>query len=202
MSTSLAPVKTPEGQAELTHRVRRLSQRHRTLLLLVDGRRSVAEVLQLAAAAGVPREVFDELLALGLIAMEGLGAQLPAEIDHVDLPLAPEESVLPAGALMAESQQGEGGQVESAAGFLEEEGLAPLSDPNLDEAREMLIRAVRNEAPVTGSLTLMKLRRATTREALQELLEEVELRIRKPRKQIIASQTMRHVRHLLSLPPP
>jgi len=202
MSTSLAPVKTPEGQAELTHRVRRLSQRHRTLLLLVDGRRSVAEVLQLAAAAGVPREIFDELLALGLIAMEGLGAQLPAEIDHVDLPLAPEESVLPAGALMAESQQGEGGQVESAAGFLEEEGLAPLSDPNLDEAREMLIRAVRNEAPVTGSLTLMKLRRATTREALQELLEEVELRIRKPRKQIIASQTMRHVRHLLSLPPP
>ena len=202
MSTSLAPVKTPEGQAELTHRVRRLSQRHRTLLLLVDGRRSVAEVLQLAAAAGVPREVFDELLALGLIAMEGLGAQLPAEIDHVDLPLAPEESVLPAGALMAESQQGEGGQVESAAGFLEEEGLVPLSDPNLEEAREMLIRAVRNEAPVTGSLTLMKLRRATTREALQELLEEVELRIRKPRKQIIASQTMRHVRHLLSLPPP
>jgi hypothetical protein len=66
----------------------------------------------------------------------------------------------------------------------------------------MLIRAVRNEAPVTGSLTLMKLRRATTREALQDLLEEVEQRIRKPRKQIIASQTMRHVRHLLSLPPP
>lgn len=203
MSTSLAPVKTPEGQAELTHRVRRLSQRHRTLLLLVDGRRSVAEVLQLAAAAGVPREIFDELLALGLIAVEGLDVGGPLEVDHVDLPIASEESELPpAGALMAESAQGEGGQVESAAGFLEEEGLAPLSDPNLDEAREMLIRAVRNEAPVTGSLTLMKLRRATTREALQDLLEEVEQRIRKPRKQIIASQTMRHVRHLLSLPPP
>jgi len=203
MSTSLAPVKTPEGQAELTHRVRRLGQRHRTLLLLVDGRRSIAEVLQLAAAAGVPREIFDELLALGLIAVEGLAAGAPVEVDHVDLPIAPEESGLPpAGALMAESVQREGAQVESAAGFLEEEGLAPLNDPNLDEAREMLIRAVRNEAPVTGSLTLMKLRRATTREALQDLLEEVEQRIRKPRKQIIASQTIRHVKHLLSLPPP
>jgi hypothetical protein len=63
-----------------------------------------------------------------------------------------------------------------------------------------LLRAVRQEAPVSGALTLMKLRRASTREAVEALLDEVEQRLRKPRRQIIAAQTMRHVRHLLSLP--
>ena len=40
----------------------------------------------------------------------------------------------------------------------------------------------------------------STREAVEALLDEVEARLRKPRRQIIAAQTMRHVRHLLSLP--
>jgi hypothetical protein len=62
------------------------------------------------------------------------------------------------------------------------------------------MRAVRQEAPVSGALTLMKLKRASNRETLEALLDEVELRLRKPRRQIIAAQTMRHVRHLLSLP--
>jgi hypothetical protein len=48
----------------------------------------------------------------------------------------------------------------------------------------------------------MKLKRATTRDELEALLEEVEQRLRKPHRMIIAAQTMRHVRHLLSLPPP
>ena len=73
-------------------------------------------------------------------------------------------------------------------------------DRPLAEARELLLRAVRQEAPVSGALTLMTLRRATTREAVESLLDEVEQRLRKPRRQIIAAQTMRHVRHLLSLP--
>ena len=207
MSSSLAPAKTPEGHAELTHRVRRLSQRHRTMLLLVDGRRSVAEVLQTAQAAGVPREIFDELLALGLVTLGGLtlagmppGELAAGDADHVELPLATEESQLPASrSLMPESQHSE--QPASGTAAFDEERPEPLADPNLEEARAMLMRAVRNEAPVTGSLTLMKLRRATTREALEELLDEVEQRIRKPRKQIVAAQTIRHVRHLLSLPP-
>ena len=39
----MPPVKTAAGQDELTHRSRGLGQRHRTLLLLVDGRRSSDE---------------------------------------------------------------------------------------------------------------------------------------------------------------
>ena len=64
------------------------------------------------------------------------------------------------------------------------------------------MRALRAQAPVSGSLTLMKLRRATTRDEVEALLDEVEQRLRKPHRMIIAAQTMRHVRHLLSLPDP
>jgi hypothetical protein len=81
----------------------------------------------------------------------------------------------------------------------EDEGEARIDRP-LHEARALLLRAVRSEAPVAGALTLLKLKRASTRESLESLLDEVEQRLRKPHRQIIAAQTMRHVRHLLSLP--
>jgi hypothetical protein len=72
----------------------------------------------------------------------------------------------------------------------------------LQEARELLMRALKAQAPVSGSLTLMKLRRAATRDEVEALLDEVEQRLRKPHRMIIAAQTMRHVRHLLGLPDP
>jgi hypothetical protein len=186
MPPTTAPVKTADGQAELTHRTRRLSQRHRTVLLLVDGRRSVDEVLRQAAQAGGPAECFHELVALGLIDVD--------PVAHVELPLEPppEDSLLPpTRSLLPES-----------SGWTPLDSRAGVPDAPLEEARELLLRAVRNEAPVSGSLTIMKLKRAASREDLEALLDEVEQRIRKPRKQIIAAQTMRHVRHLLSLPAP
>jgi hypothetical protein len=184
------PAKTAEGQAELAHRTRGLSQRHRTVLLLVDGRRSAAQVVATALAAGVNATVFDELVTLGLVAVP--------EVDHVDLPL---ESVAPAG---------DSSLLPSVRSLLPESGWSTLSgvaadagvDRPLQEARELLMRALRAQAPVTGSLTLMKLKRATTRDEVESLLDEVEQRLRKPHRMIIAAQTMRHVRHLLSLPPP
>jgi len=52
-------------------------------------------------------------------------------------------------------------------------------------------------APVAGSLTLMRLRRARTREELAGLLDEVEQRIAKPPRPLAAAQTLRRVRDLL-----
>jgi hypothetical protein len=193
MAPPLAPFKTAAGQEELTRRVRGLSQRHRTVLLLVDGRRSQAEVLQLAAQAGAPDSCFDDLLSLGLI-------EVPpdaAEAVHVELPLAdddidelPDESALTATATLAPEST-----------WAMSESAATIDGP-LEEARAILLRALRNEAPVTGALTARKLKRASTRSQLEELLDEVEQRIRKPRKMIVTAQTLRHVRHLLSLPLP
>ena len=53
MVTGNAPIKTPDGQAELATRARQLSQRHRTVLLLVNGRRTEEQVKRLAEQAGV-----------------------------------------------------------------------------------------------------------------------------------------------------
>jgi hypothetical protein len=75
-------------------------------------------------------------------------------------------------------------------------------DNAMEEARGILLRAVRAEAPVAGSLTMLRLRRARTREDLESLLEEVEGRIFKPFKGLWASQTMARVRELLATQPP
>jgi hypothetical protein len=176
------PQLTAAGQAELTTRRHRLSQRHRTVLFLVDGRRSEDDVRALAVQAGAGAQCLDDLMALGLV---GSAGQAP-----VDAARGSESSLLPS----SQSLQGE-----STWSVLDDDKAAPADRP-FSEARELLLRAVRLEAPVAGTLTMMKLRRATSREDLEALLDEVEQRLRKPRRQIIAAQTLRHVRHLLSLP--
>ncbi|MES3012975.1 MAG: hypothetical protein V4750_04485 [Pseudomonadota bacterium] len=73
------PLKTDAGLDELRRRTRKLSQRHRTVLLLVDGRRSRDEVLELAHKAGVAASFFDELVALGLVDAGASAAPAPAD---------------------------------------------------------------------------------------------------------------------------
>jgi hypothetical protein len=183
------PVKTADGQNELAHRSRGLSQRHRTVLLLIDGRRTVAQIVTTAQAAGVQSTVFDELMSMGMVSAGDRG--------RVDLPLegAPggDSSLLPSvRSLLPESEWS----------TLSSMPPATEVDRPLQEARELLMRALRAQAPVSGSLTLMKLKRALTRDDVEALLDEVEQRLRKPHRMIIAAQTMRHVRHLLTLPGP
>ena len=217
MPPPFVPVKTPEGQAELSQRTLRLSQRHRTALLLVDGRRSMVQVQTLAQQAGVPQSCVDELLQLGLIIVSQTTVALPRaaaataapplEIDVLlDDPApgpsqldAPDDSELPASrTLQPESVFTDSKQAEfTAADATISELAATRSDDAFDEARDILLRAVRAEAPVAGSLTLLRLRRARTRADLEALLDEVEARISKPQRQLAAGQTLRRVRQLL-----
>jgi len=176
------PQLSAAGQAELTTRRHRLSQRHRTVLFLVDGRRSEEHVRALAAQAGAGVQCLDDLVLLGLVVRPGDARQ--------DAGCGNESSLLPS----SQSLQGE-----STWSVAEVDKAAPTDRP-LAEARELLLRSVRQEAPVAGALTLMKLKRASSREDLEALLDEVEQRLRKPHRQIIAAQTLRHVRHLLGLP--
>jgi hypothetical protein len=73
-------------------------------------------------------------------------------------------------------------------------------DGALEQARDMLIRAVRADAPVAGSLTLMRLRRARNRDDLQGLLDEVEQRLSRPHRSLATTQLIRHVRRLIDAP--
>lgn len=214
MIATTIPVRTAAGQAELNTRERRISQRHRTVLFLIDGKRSAAEVRAMAVQAGVPGSCFDELIASGLIAASSAGsvdaARPPAgaataaagpsapAADPLD---AAPESELPASLSLSP----ESGSADSIVGAQpvtdwqphEDAAAAEAADPAFAEAREILLRAVRSEAPIAGALTLRRLRRARHRDDLLALLDEVEARISKPRRVLTTQQTMRRVRHLL-----
>jgi hypothetical protein len=231
-------VKTAEGQAEIRQRHRRLTQRQRTLLLLVDGRRSAEQVKALALQAGATDTAFDELLDLGLIAAPPPETPPP----ETPVPQAPDASLTVASMPDPADAAGPGDAVDSGPAseadvfeqfeldadrlpeqsahaaprrvdalvssimpFIESAlgGLgpadAPISGDNaLEAARRILVREVRSKAPLTGSFTLAKLRRACTREELEALLDEVESRISTPMRHLSARQTLQHVRDLLT----
>ena len=234
MVAGTIPIKTPDGHDELSTRQRRLSQRHRTVLFLVDGKRSATEVKSMALQAGVPDACFDDLLAQGLIVLPeptvpvlvDLGVAV-VETAHVDLPLAAAplaaatarpaaaapvvaarvpaataapDSLLPPSrtlypTLSADSTLGDSPVPDSW--LPSDSGSLGRIAPAVAEARLVLLRAVRAEAPLAGSLTLMRLRRARSRADLLALLDEVEVRITKPHRSLAANQTMRRVRALL-----
>jgi hypothetical protein len=177
----LVPRRTDAGHAALSRRTRELTPRQRTTLFMVDGKRSVDIVLALAAQAGARGADFFELVSLGLVETP----QMPAA------PGGGESSLLPS----AQSLQGDSNWSQPPL-----DTQAAAHDAPLAEARALLIRAVRSEAPVAGTFTLLRLKRAATRTELEALLDEVEQRLRKPHRRVIAAQMLRHVRHLLTLP--
>ena len=211
MSTDLVPAKTPAGQAELDRRQHPLTQRHRTMLFLIDGRRSAEQVKRMGEQAGAPPSCFDELLSLGLIAMtppaaaQKITMRAPAmasQTGSLEPDSRPESSFLPsARSLLPESTIAESNlAILSSPESLLREGDDGDIDPAFEEARRILMRAVRTEAPVAGALTLIKLRRARSRGDLLALLPEIESRISRPLRRLTATQTLRHVRGLLVHP--
>ena len=219
MTLTSIPVKTPEGSAELHKRTHHLSQRHRTVLLLVDGRRTLIDVQTLAMQAGSPPSCMEDLLTLGLVVISQptlpvtrYSAEPPTPSEQPDVWLG---SVLPGSASASASEsaaasakvieppgaagQNAGQNAGQSAGQIALRGSAQdTAITTIETAREILLRAVRQEAPLVGALTLLRLRKARTAEDLQALLGEVELRISKPQRALTAQQTLRRVRQLLS----
>ncbi len=215
MSTSPnIPLKTPDGVAELSQRVRKLSQRHRTVLLLADGRRDEAQVRQMAVMAGAHDRCFDELVAMGLIVVTEpvpKTAAVRAEVPVASTP--PPTAPAPGGEgaidvdLAGDGEDSVGGvltpslslQYDTMAGDLMSSGFLPGADLEdlLEQARRILIGALRAEAPVTGSLTMLRLRRAHSRDDIAGLLDEVEVRLSRVDRGEWVTQTLDRVRELL-----
>src|SRR5512145_221108 len=72
MSAPPVPTKTALGQEAVRRRTGEITQRHRTVLFLVDGRRPLSEVLGLAHQAGAATSHFEDLVRMGYV-------ELPAE---------------------------------------------------------------------------------------------------------------------------
>jgi hypothetical protein len=74
----MIPVKTSAGQQVLKDRSVALTPRQRAVFILIDGKRSLDDVLQSTAAAGVTREDVDRLFELGLVADSSPAIELAA----------------------------------------------------------------------------------------------------------------------------
>ncbi|MFM2054265.1 MAG: hypothetical protein RL456_2302 [Pseudomonadota bacterium] len=178
------PCKTAAGHAELVTQERRLSQRHRTLLLLVDGTRTLDEVIALGRQLGVPRGCIDELFALGLIV---IGAP----------PMAS-----PPGSLDRESGFHDPASPDTV-GFGPPMTATELARLDADDvafarAREAVLLALRSHAPVTGAVTMLRVRRARSRAELQALLPDVRARLDRSQQQAEVRRRLTHIESLLS----
>lgn len=213
------PCKTAAGHAELAVRQRGLSQRHRTLLFIVDGKRSLEEVIELGTRAGVPRAYIDELMALGLVVMAApvvpsapapmaVAAPPAASDDHWMAPTQPaplsRQPELPAGAALAAWRQGAHEQDAGDTVAFDEAmtntqlAAADAMDDAVAEARSLLLQALRAHAPVSGAVTMLRLRRARQRQTLIGLLDEVHARLERHGDDIGLQQLMAHVVRLLA----
>jgi hypothetical protein len=68
------PVKTAAGTDEVSRRARKLPQRLRTMLIMVDGEISAAQLRQAAVTLGAPADCLESLEAQGLIQAQAAAA--------------------------------------------------------------------------------------------------------------------------------
>ena len=121
-----------------------------------------------------------------------------AAIDDEPESLLPAAGTLQPESVLNDSAIGDSRQLpESVLEDFDALEAAASEDAALEEARGILLRAVRSEAPLAGSLTILRLRRARSRSELAGLIDEVEARIIKPYRSLAAQQTLRRARELL-----
>lgn len=182
------PCKTAAGHAELASQDCRLSRRHRVLLLLVDGERSLDEVVQLGRQVGVPRSYIDELFALGLIVIGPPVAQAISEFAAFGPDLAPTR---PGGVCDTIGLGGPMGNTELVQ--------LDAQDTSLAQARVVVLQVLRANAPVSGMVTMIRVRRVRSRAELRALLPEVQARLSRSRPLVEARQLMQRVESLLAV---
>ncbi|WP_019447407.1 hypothetical protein [Cupriavidus sp. BIS7] len=86
--------KTEAGHEEIRTRARKLDQKLRALLLIVNGERVKSELFAQVSGLGVAEEAFDTLLALGLV--EPMASANPAPAAAVARPAKPATQRAPA----------------------------------------------------------------------------------------------------------
>ena len=182
------PCKTAAGHAELASQDCRLSRRHRVLLLLVDGEHSLEDVVQLGRQVGVPRSYIDELFALGLIVIGPPVAQAISEFAAFGPDLAP-------------TRPGGVGDTIGLRRPMGNTALAQLDaqDTSLAQARVAVLQVLRANAPVSGMVTMIRVRRVRSRAELRARLPEGQARLSRSRPLVEARQLMQRIESLLAV---
>ncbi|KRA19842.1 MULTISPECIES: hypothetical protein [unclassified Lysobacter] len=165
--------KTEAGRDEIEHRTRKLPTVLRSLLLLVDGQRDVAQLRAVAAGLHGPSDALDQLVALGLI---GIGAQAPAAARPT---LAAANVPNPAGAPGTEAAQ----------------RLAMADTANrYGVLYAMMSDAVREQLGLRGYFLQLKIERSTDLAELAKLLPDLRAAVTKARDAAWADELDRRLR--------
>jgi hypothetical protein len=220
---SVAPIRTEAGAQELRARALGLAQKVRTVLLLVDGKRTFAEVRKLMGGAGVAPESLQQLLDLKLIDVPP--KSIPAAAPPVARPkptladilgeVPPDPpSTMTAINLAYEPYLDQNRDVNNLAsntmsavfGQIGVPSSEPLGVPSdsvkdadaaLSAARSHLTQALNAMAPADSAALMFRVSRCNTRSEMTELLREVEVKLARRGRVNEAAEVVRHARALL-----
>ena len=159
MLENAIPVKTAAGRQEIDERKNKLGARHRMVLISINGERTVAGIRQQFAAINEIDSLLDELAAGGMIEVaEGAEAAPAAEVIT-----APPPEIKPAPKPIAKPPaQRPAGDAEALKG-----------------AREFMTRMLTAKAGLRAFLFNQRIEKASSAEALRELLPEFRRILRK-----------------------
>lgn len=158
--------KTEAGREEIERRTRKLPTVLRSLLLVVDGQRDVAQLRAVAVGLHGPPDALEQLVGLGLI---GVGGQVSAPV-RAAAPATP----LPDAAVSLPSV----GDASSRYGVL----YALMSD------------AVREQLGLRGYFLQLKIERSADLEELVQLLPDLRAAVAKARDVALADELDRRLR--------
>lgn len=164
--------KTEAGREEIEHRTRKLPTVLRSLLLVVDGQRDVAQLRTVAAGLHGPPDALEQLVALGLIGVGGqpsAAARVTAALSAVNGAQAAPAAAAPALAV---------GDTSSRYGVL----YALMSD------------AVREQLGLRGYFLQLKIERSADLAELTQLLPDLRAAVAKARDTGLADELDRRLR--------
>jgi hypothetical protein len=198
LAPECVPVRSPAGNAELQSRDRKLSQRLRTVLLLIDGKRSSTEIQAMALQAGAAQDALSSLLAQGFALAPDMDVPAFASIDE-DKPVA-----LPLSEATSQTlRQTEKTTPLAAINATRADEHASISNmltggARLSQGRMVLLDALKKHAPVAGAMLSMRISRADYREDLVALLDEVQAKLAKSNNPGEAAASLQKARALLT----
>ncbi len=192
------PVRSPSGNAELQSRDRKLSQRLRTVLLLIDGKRSSTEIQTMALQAGASQDALSSLLAQGFVLAPETDAPAAAPLiqakpaakpmnDASVQTLQQTEKLMPAVATVNAKPADERASISNML----------TGGARLSQGRMVLLEALKRHAPVAGAMLSMRVSRAEYREDLVALLDEVQSKLAKSSYPGEAAALLKKARYLL-----
>jgi hypothetical protein len=170
--------KTEAGQAEVRTRAAGLAQRLRTLLIMVDGARTVAQLQAAAAQVGAPADALDQLLQAGLVAVRSAApARSSSAASRAAASAAPPPAPAPAAAAAPAPAAG-------------------LPD-RLRVARQYINDTIVDAVGVRAVFFTLKVERCYSADDLEGLLPEFERLLSKARGASEAQLSVAHARELL-----